>query len=92
MILSNLYSRQVCSANWTKHFFLCFREAPEHRELREGPAVWNLQRSEREASTTSQPLDQTPGHPVRHLPHRLLCEGEPDREDAHPAPHWRKSM
>lgn len=76
----------------TKSLFLCCREAPKHRELRAGPAVRDLQRSEREAPATSQPLDQTSGHPVRHLPHRLLSQGEPDGEDAHPAAHRRKSM
>lgn len=70
----------------------CHREAPKHRELRAGAAVGDIQRSEREAPAPGQPLDQTTGDPVRHLPHRLLGQGEPDGEDAHPAPHRRKSM
>lgn len=67
------------------------RQAPKHWELGAGPAVRDIQCSERKAPATSQPLDQTAGHPVRHLPHRILCQREPDGEDAHPAAHRRKS-
>lgn len=66
------------------------REAQECRRLGARAALRRVQREEREAGAAREPLVQASGHPVRHVPHRLLGETRPHWQDAHPAAHRRK--
>ena len=70
---------------------LCSRRKTSQRgELGASAAVGHVQRAQREAPAAGEPLEQAPGHPVRYLSHRVLHQRQPDGQDAHPAPDWRK--